>query len=287
MWRVLLGVCLISFQLSTSACSSREPPPEKTEKRALTAEEATFEARVQQVTAEASVGADRLFRIEQGDDLGVSWEEFAAKIDNINEKIEQLIITVEASNHRLDWREPLGNYLQSLQKLLSVSRRRWRAEITPPFACSYSCSLARGEFWVELKTFLAELSSVKPNLPGFRLVDGRVLTAALDRHEERVAAVRKADVAASPGNKPASNLSAPPRRSEAARAASEIARQNPQERDQTQQATINRWAVTGQSADDAQRPLGKEDAPAGPVVLEGVRRRPRAAEPQSNSTEAE
>jgi spore germination cell wall hydrolase CwlJ-like protein len=59
-----------------------------------------------------------------------------------------------------------------------------------------------------------------------------------------------------------------------------------QQRAQTQPATnSNRWAVTGQGAGGTQRPLGKEDAPAQPVVLDGVRRRPGAA-PANSSGEA-
>jgi spore germination cell wall hydrolase CwlJ-like protein len=66
------------------------------------------------------------------------------------------------------------------------------------------------------------------------------------------------------------------------------ARQLNSERAQVQgPAASTRWAISGErpAAAAAQRPLGKEDAPAQPVVLDGVRRRPAPA-PANSSGDA-
>jgi spore germination cell wall hydrolase CwlJ-like protein len=51
------------------------------------------------------------------------------------------------------------------------------------------------------------------------------------------------------------------------------------------QPSSTRWSMTGQPGTSTQRPLGKEDKPEQPVVLEGVRRRP-AAVPANSSGDA-
>lgn len=310
MRRIIGGVFLASLHLSASGCNTGSAPAENVVVRALTAEEAAFEATIKQETAEASVGADRVLLAETREGLEITWEEFAARIDKVNEKIEQTLIKLETSNHNLDWRPSVSTYLQDLQTLLSLLRSRWRAKITPYPLCESYCRTASHDFWRHLKQFLGDLSAIKPKLQGFRLVDDPVLVAAVRRNDEEANALRKSDQAASSGPPSQSLLSNAPSaisvpdpmaaaRAAARDAAREAAKEQPggtnflrsivrrydpvsseraketiQERARTQSPGTD-WRI--RRPPETPRPLGNEEVSEAPMVLEGVRRRPTAA----------